>query len=172
MTSTTDSTAPADTSAQAVFTPEQSAQLLAALGLPADTTDAELILATVADLVAQATDPADPAPSAVAAAAARVGLDVVDADTLAALRHDAAEGRRIKAAAEAQRIEASVDDAIRKGKITLSRRRHWVDLISADPGMADVLAGVPDETAVPLTEIGHGVDSENGPQTQRQDWFY
>jgi hypothetical protein len=31
-----------------------------------------------------------------------------------------------------------------------SRRKHGVSLIAAEPGMADVLAAVPDETAVPL----------------------
>ena len=155
-----------------VLSPEQSAQLLDLLGLPPDTTDPELILATVADLVAQAAEPAEPAPSAVAAAAARVGLEVVDSDTLAALRREAAEGRQVKAAAEAARIEASVDDAIRKGKITAARRKHWVDLIAADPGMADVLARTPDETAVPLTAIGHGV-SEDDPQAHaEQGWVY
>lgn len=175
-TPTTDTPAP-DTSAPAPATPlaldaEQTRRLLDLLGLPADTTDPEVILATVADVVTQAADATDPQPSAVAAAAARVGLDVVDADTLAALRRDAAEGRQIRAAAERQAVEDAVDRAIAAGKITPGRRQHWVSLISADPGMADVLASVPDETAAPITEKGHGVDSEDRQNQPPDQWFY
>ncbi len=163
-TPTTDTPAP-------TFTAEQAAQLLDLLGLPADTTDPELILATLADLAAQAADTGEPKPSEVAAAAKRQGLDVIDADTLAALRRDAAEGRQIKAAAERQKVEDTVNDAVAKGKITPGRRGHWVDLISADPGMADVLASVPAETAVPLTEIGHGIGSETAAP-HPDGWVY
>ncbi|SBS79258.1 Mu-like prophage I protein [uncultured Mycobacterium sp.] len=152
------------------FDDTQAASLLELLGLPADTTDIDTILATVKDAVAS--EPMDSKPSAVAAAAKRAGLEVIDNDTLTALRAEAIEGRQIKAAAARQKIEDTVTTAISKGKITLSRRKHWVDLITADPGMADVLASVPDETAVPLTEIGHGVDSEGGPGEKREAWFY
>lgn len=153
------------------FTGEQSRRLRELLGLPLDTTDAELILDTIEDLIKQVEEAAERTkPSDVAAAAKRQGLEVIDADTLAALRRDAAEGRQIKAAAQRQQIEATVAEAITKGKITASRRKHWIDLITADPAMADVLASVPDETAVPLSEIGHGLgDEENHPRT---DWFY
>jgi hypothetical protein len=37
---------------------------------------------------------------------------------------------------------------VNKGKITPSRRKHWVPLIEADSGMADRLAAVPNEAAV------------------------
>ncbi|WP_422748012.1 hypothetical protein ACN27E_07900 [Mycobacterium sp. WMMD1722] len=150
------------------FTDDQATALLDLLGLPSDTTDIDTILATVKDAVGQPID--DAKPSAVAAAAKRVGLEVVDTDTLTALRHDAAEGRQIKAAAARQAVEDAVDKAIGKGKITFSRRKHWVDLIAADPGMADVLASVPDETAVPLTEIGHGVEA-SAPHSETAEWF-
>jgi hypothetical protein len=46
-----------------------------------------------------------------------------------------------------------------------------VALIGADPGMAEVLASVPDETAVNLSEIGHRVDSESGELAQTSEWF-
>ncbi|MDC8980503.1 phage protease [Mycobacterium marinum] len=152
------------------FDDDQAAALLDALGLPVDTTDLELILAAVADLVEQSTG-GEQKPSNVIAAAKRQGLDVVDADALAALRAEAAEGRQIKAAAARQKIEDAVDAAINKGKITVARRKHWLNLIEADPGMAEVLASVPDETAVPLTEIGHGQADEatNGPTDA---WFH
>ena len=152
------------------FDDTQAAALLEALGLPADTEDVDLIVATATDLAAQvqALDPAKP--STVAAAAARNGMEVLDKDTAAALRRDAQEGRRIAAAAAKQRIEASVDDAVAKGKITPARRNHWVTLIEADPGMADVLAATPNETAVPMTEGGHSANTTD--LAEPAPWFY
>jgi hypothetical protein len=77
----------------------QTAVLLALLGLPEDTDDVSLILDTVRDAISELPDADDTAPSAVAAAAKKHGLDVLDHDTHEALKRDAAEGRRIKAAA-------------------------------------------------------------------------
>lgn len=150
----------------------QTADLLTALGLPADTTDPDLVVETVKDLAVQVAD-LDPAkPSTVAAAAKRAGMELLDKDTAEALRHDAAEGRKMIAAATQQRIEASVEDAIRKGKITPARRKHWVNLIAADPGMADVLASVPNETAAPMSELGHGQNPEPGADlAEPAVWF-
>lgn len=155
------------------FTDDQAAALLDALGLPADTTDAQLVVDTAKDLAAQA-EALDPSkPSTVAAAAKRNGLEVIDKDTADALRRDAQEGRRLSAAAAQAKVEAAVDDAISKGKIMASRRGHWVTLISADPGMADHLANVPAETAVPLTELGHSVEaSKAGGGDDNPEWFY
>lgn len=153
------------------FDDEQAAPLLAALGLPPDTADAELVVATTNDLAAQVGDAEQP--SVVAAAAKRAGLEVLDADTLSALRNDAAEGRKLVAAAAQAKVAASVDDALAKGKITAGRREHWIKLINADPGMADVLASVPAETAVPLSEIGHANGSEaNEEKRDEGSWFY
>lgn len=155
------------------FDDTQAAALLEALGLPADTTDIDTTLATVRD-AATASTAEGAQPSAIAAAARRNGLEVLDGDTIAALRRDAAEGRQLKAAAARKRVEDAVDEAVSKGKITLARRKHWVDLITADPGMGEVLASVPNETAVPLTEVGHGVGREDGDHEdpQQPQWFY
>lgn len=153
------------------FTDEQTTRLLELIGAPADTSDVEAILAVIDDLAKQAVEAGDDAkPSEVAAAAKRLGLEAIDADTLTALRNDAAEGRQIKAAAAKAKIEGQVDDAIQHGKITVGRRKHWVDLIAADPGMADVLASVPNETAVPLSEIGHGQGADGEP-IEEAAWF-
>lgn len=84
----------------------------------------------------------------------------------------AAEGRKIAAAAAKAKVEAAVSDAVDKGRITPARRKHWVTLIEADPGMADVLAAVPNETAVPLSEIGHGTDATREDVAERATWFY
>ena len=154
------------------FTDDQAAALLDALGLPADTADAQLVVDTAKDLAAQA-EAMDPAkPSTVAAAAKRNGLELLDKATVEALRRDAQEGRRLAAAADLAKVEASVDDAISKGKITAARRGHWVTLIQADPGMAQVLASVPAETAVPLTELGHSREATDADADGVSQWFY
>src|SRR5262245_10688926 len=90
------------------------------------------------------TDPADTPPGGVAAPASRS----IDTATAEALRRDAQEGRQLAAVAKQQKIEAAVDEAARRGAIAPSRKRYWVQAIQADPAMADVLAGFPDELAV------------------------
>ncbi|MDV7101662.1 hypothetical protein R4227_16445 [Gordonia amicalis] len=152
------------------FTDEQTTRLLELIGAPADTTDVEAILAVIEDLATQAADGGDLKPSNIANMAKRHGLEAIDADTLTALRTEAAEGRQIKAASAKAAVESKVDDAIQHGKITAARRKHWVDLITADPGMADVLASVPNETAVPLNEIGHGQSSDSDT-IEEAAWF-
>jgi hypothetical protein len=153
------------------FNDAQTAALLEALSLPADTTDPQLVVDTVTDLAAQAAELNPEKPSTVAAAAAKkAGLEVIDTQTLAALRHDAQEGRQMAAAAKAQKIEAAVDDAIAKGKITGPRKRHWITLCTNDPGMLEVLAAVPNETAVPMTELGHSTDVDK--HDDEPAWFY
>lgn len=152
----------------------QESELLKLLGLPeADPgeSDVELVIDTITDLAAQvqALDPDKP--STVAAAARRNGMEVLATADAEALRRDAAEGRRVAAAAAKATVEASVDQAISRGKITPGRRRHWVSVIEADPGMADVLASYPDEMAVPLSEVGHAADA-GGDIDQPAGWFY
>lgn len=153
-----------------VFTEEQSTQFLELLGLPADTTDVAAIFAVVEDLIKQASENEGSKPSDIAAAAKRAGLEVTDPDSFTRLQAEAAEGRQIKAAAAAAKIEASVADAISKGKITPARKKHWVTLITADPGMEQVLASVPNETAMPMSELGHSHD-DAGDITEPADWF-
>jgi hypothetical protein len=153
----------------------QTADLLKTLGLPPDTTDVATIIATITDLAddeASELDVAPSRPSAIAAAAKRHGMDIVDTATHEALKRDAAAGRQIAAAAAKAKVEASVDDAVGKGKITPSRSKHWVSLIEADPGMAEVLAAVPNETAVPLSEVGHSADVNTGDLADAAEWFY
>jgi len=157
------------------FNDEQEAELLKLLGLPEAApgdTDAGLTLDTITDLAHQV-EGLDPAkPSTIAASARRHGMDLVDHETHESLKRDATAGRQIAAAAAKAKVEASVDAAVDKGKITPSSRKHWVTLIEVDPGMADVLAAVPDETAVPMSEVGHATDTGTGGVTDAAAWFY
>ncbi|MCZ0732317.1 hypothetical protein [Mycolicibacterium iranicum] len=151
----------------------QAAQLLKLLGLPADTADIDVILATAKDLADQVAELDPEKPSTVAAAAKAAGLEVIDKDTAEALRRDAAEGRKMAADAAKQKIAATVDESIRRGRITPTRRDHWITLIGADPGMADVLAKIPDETAAPIAEAGHGSNPDPAAElTDAAEWFY
>jgi hypothetical protein len=86
------------------------------------------------------------------------------------LRRDAAAGRQLIAAEAQRKVEAAVDDAIDKGKIAAARRKHWVSVITADPGMSEILAATPDETAVPLREMGHATEGQD--LAEAATWFY
>ncbi|OCB25008.1 hypothetical protein A5674_22155 [Mycobacterium malmoense] len=149
---------------------DQEAELLKTLGMPeADpgATDPADVLAVAKDLADQAQG-ADPAkPSAVAAAAKAAGLEVIDTASLAALRGDAAEGRRLTAEAKLAKVEATVDDAINKGKIPIARRDAWVAMIQADPVMERTLADIPNDT-IPMTEVGHSVEARG----DSDEWLY
>ncbi|MEC4763365.1 hypothetical protein VT930_09635 [Mycobacterium sherrisii] len=145
------------------FNDDQATQLLQFLGLPDDTTDLDLILSTIADMAKA--DGGDPV-----AAAKRAGLATIDPDSLLQLRADAQKGRDLAAAAAKHEVEQKVEAAIHAGKIPPSRRKHWVQLISSDAGMAEVLASMPDNL-IPMNEIGHSLGGDNNQLAERADWF-
>lgn len=152
------------------FNDDQEAELLKALGLPEaepGQTDVQLVLDTINDLAEQAGGVDPTKPSAVAAAAKAAGLEVIDTASLAALRGDAAEGRRLTAEAKLAKVEATVDDAINKGKIPIARRDAWVAMIQADPVMERTLADIPNDT-IPMTEVGHSVEA----RADTDEWLY
>ncbi|WP_206489225.1 hypothetical protein [Rhodococcus sp. KRD162] len=134
-------------------------RLTEALGLPEDA-DAETVVSTVEDLV---TKP-EPKPEEIAAAA---GLTPT---VLTQLRHDAEQGRILAAAETKRKVTEVVHAALGKGKITPARVSHWVTMIEADPTMADTLASIPDEFAVPINAIGHGVGGERAV-AEEAEWF-
>jgi hypothetical protein len=149
------------------FTDEQAKNLLALLGLPADTSDIDTILATVQDLA----DTSQGAPDQVAAARA-AGLVTIDPTSLASLQAEATEGRTLKAAAARQEVEIEVDSAVRAGKIPPARREHWVGLVAADAELGKVLASMP-ANVIPVQELGHGGEPDaDNDLTERADWFH
>lgn len=137
--------------------------LTEALGLPEDA-DADTVVATVEDVVT--TPDLDPAKASTVAAAA--GLTVVDPVSLAALQADAQRGRELIVEAARRDVEGEVEKAVRRGAITPARAPHWVTLCAADPEMRKTLAAMPDEMAVPMSAIGHGI-SDDGP-VEPLDW--
>lgn len=99
--------------------------------------------------------------SSITASAKEHGLAVVDGEVLASLQADAQAGREARAQQEREARERCVDDAIEHGKIIPARRDHFLKLHAADPeGTAQLLADLPDQASVPLTEMGHGIDPQ------------
>lgn len=135
------------------LTPEQWGAIVALVGLD-DTATPDDVVAAIQDL-AQVEAAGAGQPSAIVAAARKRGLEVLDGELVAKLKADAAEGRKVLAKAASDRREGIVHAAISRGAITPGRRKHWLALLEADPGMEQVLASTPAETAVPLSAIGH-----------------
>jgi hypothetical protein len=153
---------------------DQEVDLLKLLGLPEAApgeTDVELVIDTITDLAHQveAIDPAKP--STVAAAAKRNGMEVIDTATADALRRDAAEGRRVAAAAAHAKVEAAVEDAINTGRITPGRKKHWLTLCTNDEAMLEHLTSIAPGTAVALSEIGHAADNTDD-LAKPAGWFW
>lgn len=95
------------------------------------------------------------------AAAAKAGLVLMDPARVAKLESDAAAGALARATQVAEAHAKVVDAAVAKGKITPPRRDHFLALMKADPeGTTALLDSIPAETAVPLTEIGHGTEAQ------------
>ncbi|ORA62201.1 head maturation protease, ClpP-related [Mycobacteroides franklinii] len=96
-----------------------------------------------------------------AAAAAKAGLVLMDPARVSKLESDAAAGAVARATQIAEAHAKVVDAAVAKGKITPPRRDHFLTLMKADPeGTTALLDSIPAETAVPLTEFGHGTEAQ------------
>lgn len=105
--------------------------------------------------------------SSITASAKEHGLAVVDGDVLARLQADAQAGREARAQQERESRERCVDEAISKGKIVPARRDHFLKLHAADPeGTAQLLADLPDQASVPLSEMGHGIDPQEAESNE------
>jgi ATP-dependent protease ClpP protease subunit len=143
--------------------------VLDALGLPEGASD-EDVIAKIAeggkpDDKPADTDKADKVDegeiSELAKAAAKHGLTVIDPGTLAEMQRNSSLGASAHAAMETQRITGAVDAAISLGKITAARKDHFVALMRADEvGTTQLLANIPAETAVPMTELGHSLEPQ------------
>ncbi|MCA4748573.1 ATP-dependent Clp protease proteolytic subunit [Mycobacteroides abscessus] len=95
------------------------------------------------------------------AAAAKAGLVLMDPARVAKLESDAAAGALARQTQVAEAHAKVVDSAVAKGKITAPRRDHFLALMQADPeGTTALLDSIPAETAVPLTEVGHGTEAQ------------
>ncbi|MFY2788459.1 phage protease [Rhodococcus sp. MALMAid1271] len=141
------------------LTDEQETSLREALGLAEDA-DVDALIAAIEEL-ATAPDPVPATaaasfatPAALKSAAAKLGMSVHDD---ASLEARLARGDQAFETLQKRDRDAVVDTALSKGKIVPARREHYVGMMAMDPeGTKAFLEGLPDECAVPITEIGHG----------------
>lgn len=103
--------------------------------------------------------PDEGAVSQVAAAAAKLGLAITLPEELAELKAGAEAGARAEAARLAAERESYVDKAIEAGKILPRNKAKVVALMALDDkGTRDTIDKLPNEAAVPLTELGHSTE--------------
>lgn len=141
------------------LTDEQETSLREALGLAEDA-DGDAVVAAIEELATAPTPPAATAaasistPAALKAAAEKLGMSVHDD---ASLEARLARGDQAFETLQKRDRDAVVDAALAKGKIVPARREHYVGMMAMDPeGTKAFLESLPDELAVPLSEIGHG----------------
>ena len=162
------------------------------LGLPDDATD-EQIRAKFAEIVGAEDDPeggdtgggdnppADKAPEgtpaatpepvpAGAAATNADGTVRLDQATYDQLMSNATAGAQAAATLQAQADARVVDKAIDQGRITPARRDHYLALMKADRAdTTNLLETVLQPgAAVPLNELGHGMDADPAAQAAAQ----
>ena len=90
------------------------------------------------------------------------GAQIVDSAAFAELQKQAAEGVAARAEQNAERRDRIVADAIKRGRIAASARETWrAQLDENEDGTARLLASLPENTAVPVVEIGHSDSTES-----------
>ena len=132
------------------------------LGIDADADDETALQALDEALEERSTDTtpeAEPSVDQLNTVAAKHGLRVVDSTKWDELAAKAAAGQQARDEQVAKDHASVVDAAIGKGRITAARRDHFIALMKADSdGTTKLLDGLPDETAVPLSELGHSTE--------------
>ncbi|OHU48115.1 head maturation protease, ClpP-related [Mycobacteroides chelonae] len=105
-----------------------------------------------------------------AEAVAKAGLVLMDPAQVTKLQTDAAAGAKARETQIAEAHAKVVDAAIGAGKITAPRREHFLTLMKADSeGTTALLDSIPAETAVPLTEVGHGTEAQASAATAEEE---
>lgn len=103
-------------------------------------------------------------PEQIAAAAKKHGLTVYTSEVADRLTADATAGREARDRQQRDDDAKVVDAAISKGKITPSRREHFITLMASDrEGTTTLLEKTLQESAVPLTEMGHSTEPVDNP---------
>ena len=120
----------------------------------------------------QATPPAAPAPAAadlgvLAAAAARLGVQIIDPGQLDEMRAMASRGQQAYEERRRDARDTLIEAAVQKGKIALSRRDHWVKAWDADPEGTRSMLEAMAPNLVPMEADGYAgsVASSEAEQT-------
>ncbi len=147
-----------------------SESVLQKLGLDADADEAAIEAAIEAALASDdtsgsdggtTTEAAEATPEQVAAVAAKLGLTVMDSAVAEQLQAQARDGAAARAQQIREQDDATIRDAIAKGKILPANKDEWrKNLESNREGITALLATMPENTALAVSEVGHGVDNE------------
>lgn len=106
-----------------------------------------------------ASQPDSGAVSQVAAAAAKLGLAIALPEELADLKTQAAAGARAEAARLTAERESYVDKAIEAGKVLPRNKAKVLALLALDDkGTRETIDALPNEAALPLSELGHATE--------------
>ncbi|MEO5919925.1 MAG: head maturation protease, ClpP-related [Pseudolysinimonas sp.] len=90
------------------------------------------------------------------------GTVLVDAEVFATLQTNAAAGLEAREQQISDRRDAIVSTALAEGRIAAASRQSWRDQLDKDEeGAAALLATLPKNTAVPVTEIGRSDDIDS-----------
>lgn len=100
----------------------------------------EQMLAALDEALAERADE----PGATSNNAVPEGMILIDEATLSTLRADASAGRQAHDQQVAQHREQVVDAAINSGRIPPARRDHWIAQMTADPGVEQIIAQMPE----------------------------
>lgn len=149
------------------------------LGIDADADD-ETTLAAIDEALAERAntesdeDGETPGLDQIQSAAAKLGLKVVNASQWDAVTQQASAGEQARAKQLADQREAVVNEAVRRGKIAPVQKGNFIALMEKDPaGTEKFLNELPDETAVPMSELGHATEPISGTEdTTRADALY
>ena len=136
-----------------------SESLLQKLGLDADADEAA-IEAAIAALTAN-DEPAEPTVEEVAKVAARFNLTVLDKGAHEQLVAQARDGAEARAEQLRQLDDTTIRDALASGRITPASEPQWRKSLAENRDSTNaLLATLPANTALPVNEVGHGVDNE------------
>lgn len=112
----------------------------------------ETVLAALDEVLTEQADTAQAAP----VAALPENTIVLDKSVHEQLVSDAAAGRRAMDTIDKERRDGLIAAALADGRITADSQASWrAQLETNEGGIAPILASLPKNTAVPVTEIGH-----------------
>jgi ATP-dependent Clp endopeptidase proteolytic subunit ClpP len=136
------------------------------LGLDADADEAAIDAALDAALAEKApegdTAPMEPTPDQVAAVAAKYGLTVLDKGAHDQLLAQARDGAEARAQQVRDQDDATIRDALNSGRITPASVDTWRKSLAENrDNTAALIATLPENKALAVDELGHGIDKED-----------
>lgn len=158
------------------------------LGLDAEADDAAILEAVKAKLVKPADQDetttetvSDDAPPAapqelsadqVTAVAAKLGLTVVDKTVYAQHVADVASLKAVREQQLREIDDQTIKNALENGKITPASAASWRDQLSKDrDGISNLLASMPENRALAVAGVGHGVAAEDSVDAEMASVF-